>query len=358
MANQIAMLILGYVQQLVSTAVVFLVLFMAIFGLVAREKSIPIISGFVRVILSFFICPFVYLKAAVLSMEKFGTDEGEEDSNSKQYLLNKIMIFMQAALVVSSIAVLAGVVTNGWGTTVELKELRDEINGLEPKVNQLKADLARLEPSVAQLNEEWKSRHDSFVGQFVLEKRAKVEQLEKANEELAEKINGVDAQTKMIFRKIEEFYARNAESQGARELERSIQGLTEYLDRFSLGEVEGGLIRTHCANWGAVKRLKLEIDNPAEKEVRAKAQPTFEAMSKELVVAKGSLPEQEQKLTAWRLEKTLKTGALVSGLIVGFLRFLLLIWLYGLLIEILWSAISVSGDLRAIRNSLSKPANP
>lgn len=358
MADQIGLFVKAYVLQLVAKAVIFFILFGLITMLVAREKSIPMLRGFVGVILSFFTCPFRYLRAAVLSMEEYGVAGEAEDSSSKQYLLNKIMIFMQAALVISSIAVFAGSVTDGWIAMVPPTQLRDAIRELEKAVVEKNAELLRLDPAVKQLNEAWKSQHDSYVNSFASEKSSKMEQLGRENVILANRINDVDPQTKVLFAKIEEFQARNARDLTTSELEESVRDLTAYLDRLSLSPEARTMINSHNANWASQKRLKMEINTMTERAVRAASQPTYEAMSSQLADIKRDLPNQEKELIDLKSKATYKVERLALSVVLGGLKFISLIWLYGLLIEVLWSAINVSSDLRKIRNSLSKPTVP
>lgn len=345
------MVLPAYFEHLLETVLVFLLLFGVIAYLFARGRFLPLLRGFGRVILSFFICPFSYLRAAVLSMADHGADAGADVPASKQYLLNKLMLTLQAALVLASVAVFAWSVTDGWNSMLPPKLLRTSIRELDKAVIQKTADLQKLEPAVKQLEDAWKGQREAQMESFTTGRGIKIEQLGKANLDLAARIKNVDPQTKMLFAKIEEFHARNAGDLSAGELEECLNSLNAYMERLNLAGDAKALIQSYNENWGQIKRLKIEIDNMSERQVRTAAQPAYETMAAQLAEIKRDLPVQGKQLALWRSEVKYQPEKLLLSVLYGALKLILLVWLFGLLIEILWSAINVSSDVRKIQGS-------
>lgn len=345
-----------YAQNFVASVVVFILLFGAIAYALARDRFGPALSGIALVVLSFFRCPFVYLKAAVLTMADYGAKGEAVDSASKQYLLNKLMLSMQAALVMSSIAILTSSIISGWNTLMPSQSLRQSISERNKAVAQKKTDLQTLEPAVKQMEEAWKTQRDVEMGNFTARKTAKINQLEKENIDLATRINA-DPQIKVLFAKIEEFHARNTGDLTTDELEGIMRNLNNYMNRLRVPDGTKVMMTTYNDNWGLQKRSKIEINNLSEKVVRADIQPTYEAMSGQSVEKKRDLLAQEAELAVFKAMVHYNILGMLFILLSGALKFILLIWLFGLLIETLWSAINVSTNVKEIHGILNKPTN-
>lgn len=345
----------SYAAHYVELIIVFLVLFGLTTYLFARGRFVPMLRGFGGMIALFISCPFVYLRAAVLSMADYGEKSETADASSKQYLLNKLMLFMQAVLVVASIAVFSASVTDGWNSMLPPQMLRFAIRELDKTVATKKAELLKLEPAVGQLDAAWKGQRDAEMTRFTTERSMKIEQLVNGNSELAVRINSVDPQTKMLFTKVEEFHARNAGDMNADELARTMNKLNDYLDRFTFTDDAKAMIKSYNDNWGLNKRLRTEINNMSEREVRAGVQQAYEDMSAQLAELRQKLPIQEKTLAGLRAEATYDVKSLLLSVLYGIFKFILLVWLFGLIIEVLWSAINVSTDVKKIQDSV-KPS--
>jgi len=352
------MILQPYIEQFFASIFVFLILFALIAGLFAREKFIPMLDGFLGVILSFFSCPFIYMRAAVLSMADYRSKSMAGDSFSKQYLLNKLMFFMQAALIVVSIAVFAGNLTTGWVAMVPTKELRDAVRAQESTVLLEKADLQKLESEVKQLDEAWAGQRDQQMEKYTAERTQKIEQLGKNNSELANLINNVDTQAKILFAKIEDFQTKNAEAATKEDLDKTLYILNDYLNKLRVSDGAKGMIKSYNDNWGSLMLAKIERDSLSENELRASIQPTYKKLSGQFEELNRDMQLQEARLSELRAAAAYKIHKFLLCILSGAIMFMLLVWLFGLLIEVLWSAINVSTDVKEIRNSLLKSDNP
>ena len=85
------------------------------------------------------------MKNAVLTLAEYGSKGETEFSHSKQYLLNKLLLSLQAILVVFAIAVLASSLVVGWNQMMPPKELRLAITQMEESIKKQRDQLSELD---------------------------------------------------------------------------------------------------------------------------------------------------------------------------------------------------------------------
>ena len=346
--------ILGtFVANLQATIIVFLVLFTLISYLFARDKFVSMLSGLFRIIISFFYSPFIYVKKAMLSLAEYGIKGETEFIKTKQYLLNKLMISLQAVLVVVSIAVLASSLVSGWNKMLPPKYLRESISGIEEELVKQKAELRELEPNVKLMDTAWNSKRDSLISVYTLERNRKNESLSAENAELSKRISQLGSTIEQSFLQIRNYHSQNESHTIPSQFESVKNEIKNFIDR-AVPQESKELFFKYNDNWYALMLSKLETTNFSEEQLRSAVQPTYSDLKNRLDYLNQTIPSQQKELAQLQAQVKYDIKALFLQLLYGICQFIILVWAVGLFIEALWLGIHVAANVQKIQNDLER----
>src|SRR5258708_7310788 len=143
------------VEELLFLLFLFLGLFCLFLWLLAKGRIRELLGGFLRLLLSFFYCPYVYLKKTVHVVADFGKKREEELARSHHYLGTRITMLMRVALIVTVVGVFAFFVVSGWEAMLPPKFYRIPAKNTEPQLEQQQAQQATVSPHASQLEQDW-----------------------------------------------------------------------------------------------------------------------------------------------------------------------------------------------------------
>lgn len=341
-------------ENLAAFLIVFVILFVSISYLFAKDKFLSMIIGLLRLLASFFYSPFVYIKRAVVGLAEYGTKGEAEFSQSKQYLLNKLMISLQGLLVVLSVAVLAVSLVSGWNQMLPPKPLQEQIGSLEGLVGKQQSELGETGPKVKQMEADWTIRRDSLTKAYALERTKKSETVLTENADLAGRISQLGDTVQQCFLQIRDYYSQNEYQNSASQFERVNAEVRDYIGKLDVSDAAKGLMHTYNDNWYFLKLSGLEMSGFSESQLRSALQPAYNTLKKRLDYINEILPSQETELAELKKEAKYDIEALLLQILYGLLQFILLVWVAGLFIESLWLAIHIGANVEKIQDSLAK----
>lgn len=342
-----------FTENLIAEIIVFLVLFGLIAYLLARDKFVSLLYGFFRVIISFFYSPFIYMKKAVLSLAEYGTKGEGEFIKTKQYLLNKLMLSLQAVLVVLSIALLASSLVSGWNQMLPPKDLRVAISNLEEELGKEETELQQIEPNVKQMDAAWSNQRDSLIGAYNLEHARKNQAALAENADLADHISRLGAAVEQSFLQVRNYYSQNESFDRAFQFERVKTDVKDFIDRLGAPQEAKELMLKYNDNWYALMLSKLETSNFSEAQLRSVVQSTYSNLKDRMDYINRATPYQQQELTRLQAQVKYDIKALFFQFLYGVFQFILLVWAVGLTIEALWIAIHVAANVQMIQDNLA-----
>lgn len=97
------------------------------------------------------------------------------------------------------------------------------------------------------------------------------------------------------------------------------------------------------------------MNSLSEESTRSSVQPDWRATKDIVDGLKVSIPGIEQELATLNSEAKYHPEELVKSGLYGFLEFLGLVWLWGLLHEAVSLAVRMAGDLKRIRQTVEEP---
>lgn len=147
-------------QSLVSSAVLFVLLFFVLGAAFAQGKIVSFVVGFFKILFSVLYSPFVYLRRAVRAVCRFA-ERGEADyKGNEQYLLTKFFLTAQAAVVLFALATAAAGCVAAWTFFLPPERDRERLREERGRLQQKKSELNATTDRVAVLEKEWKARRD------------------------------------------------------------------------------------------------------------------------------------------------------------------------------------------------------
>jgi len=339
-----------FLQNLFESIVVFIILFLLIAYAFARNRFGAMLGGVFRIIASFFYSPFVYLKKAVLALAEYGQKGEAEFLETRQYLLNKLLLSFQGALVILSVAVLARGFVTAWSEWLPPKYLREAISELKKQLGQEKKELGQVAPTVEKMESSWAKQRDSLVRVYREERSNKAARLTTENQELVNRFASFDERVRQVFESIRQYHAQNEYHRQAAIFENVRDNVRLYYINPYLQEQEPkDLLNRYNDNWYAVMLAKLELSNFSERQLRSAIQPTYEALKTKLNELNSTIPYREEQLSQLRAQAKYNFSALFLQIAYTLLQFIIFVWIVGLIIEALWLSVHVAVNVQKLR---------
>jgi len=337
-------------ENLVATIIVFVVLFVAVVYLFAKEKFTQILLGLLLIIASLFYAPFMYLKNALLELAEYGAKGESEFVKTKQYLLNKFLFSLQALLVLISIASLASGFVSSWNRMLPPKPLRESISQLKHQLEKERPELAEINPRVSEMEMAWTTKKDSLVNLYSAEREKRAATAAKENKELERTINRGDEPTRDLFNGVKSslaWYETYYGYPGAFENGRTSARYT--VERSVISDENKQLLHKYCDNWYLTMLARFDISSLTEAQLRSAVQSEYRTLKNRAQVLANLIPHQEQELASLKSEAKYDVPAFLLGVVVNLVSFILLIWVIGLIIEALYLAVHLAVDIHKIR---------
>jgi len=337
-----------FLSHLIASFLIWLLLCAILVGIFARDDAGRFFVGMLRIVASVFYSPFVFLRAAIQRVVLFAT--GEADFvGSEQYLLNRLMLTLQAIVIVISVASLAagGVMT--WNALMPPEEARDAVKLLSSNLEATQKRSADADSAVARADQEWTSSKKMAIDEYAASRRKTIDSLRTANDELIPLINGAGGYAPSILSTIQLAAVSGDPSETARrarQMESTVSSYFYYVD-----DTTRSRLRSWISNWERQETVKYEMSHSSEQVVREALHPEYSG----LVEQKSRLASEETSLEA-QLKTAREEAALRwSGALWTLLRtggsFIVLVWLFGLAVEGAWMLIRVADDVRKIRET-------
>ena len=296
------------------------------------------------------------MKRAIRGLADYGTKGETEYLQSNEYLLNKLMISFQAILIVLCIAVLSGSLVTGWNAMLPKKDLRQSISDQSANMENNKTLVQELEKNIKQMDANWtnkSSQHDSLIKAYNMEYSREIEAATTENAELANRISKLSSSIKQQFERIGNYYSQNENDNNASKYHTICDEVENFLyNKLDAPQDSKQLLLKYNENWLRLMLLKLEPNISSENQLRSKIQPTYDAAKTRLEETNELINSEQQELSRFQKEAAYDVLALLRYTLFGFLAFILLVWVVGLIIESLWLAIHVAANVQKIKENL------
>jgi hypothetical protein len=343
-----------FLSHLVASFLMWLLLCAILVAVFARDDAGRFVVGMLRIAASVFYSPFVFLRGAIQRVVLFATGEADF-AGSEQYLLNRLMLTLQAIVIVIAVASLAagGVMT--WNALMPPEWARDAVKLLSSNLEATKTRSANADGAVARADEEWTSLKKAAMDEYVASRRKTIGSLRATNAELIPLINATGGYAPSIFNMVQGAAASGDPSQTARRARQMESTVSSYY-YYYVDDTTRSRIRSWISNWERQETLQYEIATSSESAVREALHPDYSGLVEQKSRVASEVTSIEAQLKTAREEAALRWGGALWMLLRTGVSFILLVWLLGLAVEGAWMLIRVADDVRKIREATPQSA--
>lgn len=335
-------------EYLLSSIIVFIILFIIV-SLVFTGKKLPeTIRGFFLVIASFFYSPFIYFKNSLLTISNFSLKEQDENEKSKQYLLIKFLTSLQALLAIIVLFVITSGIIAAWEILLPPQYVRENKARLEKAIENLNDQYDVLNPGVQKMEKEWTENKDELINNYKKERDKKTVDAKNKNTAIEKGLTDKQ-EAKQYFNVIKNYLTQN-ETQTSQSRYLSIKNeINNYIQRQQTTEDIKTSLKNYSENWYLIMMNKYEDGRYVENDYRQKIQPNYASNKAQLENISNGIAntmKQEDKL---RPQLKYNVDKFLLALLGTFATVLVLIWLVGLAIELLWLMVDVARGVNKIK---------
>lgn len=192
-------LLSNLLEYWLSFVIIFLLVFTAISYIFVKEKVAEMYLGILRVLISIFYSPLIFLKKSILNLVAFGKKGEKENLHSKQFLLQKIIIFLETILIVISISFIVSGIIVGWNSFLPPLQLREARSNTEVNLDNAKDEMETVAPVYEQMKNFWDTKKDSLINAHVGQNKAELQKLQDTNNNLSKKLAMTQKQMRYLI---------------------------------------------------------------------------------------------------------------------------------------------------------------
>ncbi|MEI7812767.1 MAG: hypothetical protein WCJ01_10125 [Ignavibacteria bacterium] len=340
-------LFLSLREHLAATIILFVILINIITYLLIRNKIGSFYLGALMTLASLFYSLLLYLKEAFLVLSDFGNKGEKEFSGSKQYLLNKFLIFAQLLLVVISLSIIAVGIVSAWNNFLPPKYLRDRITELEATVSEKKNELTAADSKIQQTDKDWADKKDQLINNFKNEKKNELQKAVSDNKSLEPAIYN-NPEINNIFLAIKSYLDNNNGSLSGRKY-----AVIKYINQQYIGADAANILRIYTDNWYAAQTTKEALEKFSEDNLRLDIQPDLNMLKQTSSGLNSIISRWEDDLKNLNAEIKYNFSALALTLLSSLLQCIITIWIIGIALELLGLSINMAGDIREMRSKIN-----
>jgi hypothetical protein len=346
-------LLSSFTQHLVFSSVLFLLVFILLGFMLSGGALIPFLFGMVRVAVSMVYSPFVFLRRASNAILRFGR-HGEQDYVSTQhYLLNKLLLWWQAVVIVVAMGWLAVTVVQTWFAFLPPEEVRTSLRITRENLTEQQAQLVTVTADVTRYETEWTRQGPQLISNYRTQhertSRAAVDQ----NAQLDRDLRASGNPAAITDLGIVEAHASQHE-QSAEQIARAHRDLDQWINnQVFLDEPTRANLRAWNDNWERGAQARDEVLNISETALRNGAQPGYQSAFARKTDLEQRIPTTQQLVKDLAGQADFRWSGAVFTAAKSLLQFLFAVWIFGLLTEALALMIRVADNVRELRQALA-----
>ncbi len=338
-------------NHLLLSLVVFAVLFIVLCALLARSRFGGMVGGLLRVIASYFYSPFIYLRKAVQGLADYSQEGERRFARSDQYLLHKLLLMLSGALLLGAVGILTvgGVASfhhaKGW------VGLHKQVGQVTTRIGSERAEKARLVVFVGALDDQWQNRREGLINAYQNTRVQTADSLDRANQQLALRIDqavAADAAAAALFQDLVRYLQGNMES--AEWLYSRVRDqATNAIGNLGTSDANKQLMNRYTENWYQARMTRMDPRQLGDYELRRVLQPAHRDSAQRSEALDQIIPQDEAQRAQLRSEARSEGRNVFWQPLRAFLRFLVFVWIGGIVIEAIALAVLTATNIQKLR---------
>ncbi len=337
------------IEFLAAFIILFIMLFVLIAFLFTREKFPNTIKGFFLVIASLFYSPFIYFKNSLISISDFSLRGEKGEQGTKQFLLTRFLTALQALLAIIVIIVITSGLITAWEILLPPKYAREENARLKEELEKLQAEFDRLKPDVDKMEREWNNNKVQLINSYKNETETASNKAKNENTSIEQKLSGNSIANQYFF-SIKNYLTQNEYQYKVSRYETIKNEAENYIERQDVGNEIKYSLKSYIQNWYTIMINNYEKNNFSDEQYRSKIQPEYSSKNSTVINLNHQIKNTQnqidnlQPVLKYNFEKCFLT------LLTTLLSIIVILWVIGLLLELLWLSVDIAGNINRLRN--------
>ena len=335
-------------EYIVAFIIIFIILFLVIAFLFTKNKFPDTIKGFFLVLASFIYSPFVYFKNSLMSIADFRLRGADNDQTTKQFLLNRFLTSLQALLAIIVIIIITSGIITAWEILLPPKDLREQNDMLEARLSEINEQFRIVNPDVEKMEKDWNEKKLELIDNYKKENENIRNKALKENENIEQKLNNNPAAAQ-FFNSINNYLSQNEYQYNVDGYERIKNEVIGYIDRQDLTTDVKNTMRTYSENWYITMIKQYEKNNFGDEQYREKIQPDYISKSTTARNLSEQSTDIQNQLGNLKPALRYKFGESILALLSTFITVIVIIWVIGLILELLWLSVDIANNVNKIK---------
>jgi hypothetical protein len=353
MLESLESLLFSFTQHLVFSGIIFLTFFV-LFGFVFSGGAfIPFLQGMVRVAVSMVYSPFVFLRRSSNAILGFGR-RGEQDYvATEHYLLNKLLLWWQAVVIVVAMGWLAVTVVQTWYAFLPPEEVRTALRTTREKLAEEQEQLVTATADATRFETDWNQQKPQLISAYRMQRERTSRSATDQNTRLDREVRASGNQMAIADLGILEAYA-NQHQQSVEQIAGAHRDLDRWINnQMYLDEPTRSKLHAWGDNWERGAQAADELRNLSETALRNGAQPGYQNTLARKADLEQRVPITQQLVKDLEEQAHFRWTEALFTVVKSLLQFLFAVWVFGLLTEALSLMIRVADHVRALRQRLA-----
>lgn len=303
--------------------------------------------GILRILASVIYSPLLYFKNCFISITHFGEKGDSELTESKQYLLSKILIITEWFVVLVGVFIISTGIVTSWNSFLPPKYLRVQIEGAEKYIHSLDSTFQFAKTNIERLDNDWNTKKDQLIKNYKDERARNKSNAEKENSTIAAQLSG-----NVTFQNLKSYLDDKSYLTDKGSIEYTKSDLENYFYYNIPDENLKNTIKKFGNNWIAIKLADIDLSNFSEENMRNEIQPEYTNLKYQESTYNSEVSGIKTNLENMKAEAKYSFKSLLLGLLVTFLTFVFYMWLLGLLLEMIFLMVDLATNVKKIRSDL------
>jgi hypothetical protein len=335
--------------NLFTTLIIFLLLFTLIGFLFVRKRVLNVYLGLFKILGSVLSTPFVYFRKGLERLADVNIPSSVEPADTRQYLLNKFLTFIEAILVVAAALILAGGLIRGYNAFLPPKDVRDTAEEINRQIDKIGNQLQPVQEQLSTLDQQWASQRDQWMQQA----RGSLErQLASATSDytsLENQLSG-DPQANRYLENIKGALKSN-ENYGASYAKSVAQN---YIASQYLNANQKDILNSYVNDWYTISFTQHQLAELTEEAIRGKVQSGYASLHNNVQDLLNQLQYEQKNLHDLQPQLKYNFAAFILLVLSSVAVFIVFVWVTGLLVELLWLSVDIAANISTLRQNMMK----
>ncbi len=303
--------------------------------------------GILRIIASIIYSPLLYFKNCFISLTRFGEKGDSELTESKQYLLSKILIITEWFVVLIGVFIISSGIVTSWNSFLPPKYLRDQIQGAEKYIHSLDSTFQFAKTNLERLDNDWSNKKDQLIKNFNDERGRNRSAAENENNTIATQLS-----SNTSFQDLKNYLDQKNYLTDKNSIEYTRTDLENYFYYSTADENLRSSLKKYGNNWITIKLSNIDLSNYSEVDLRNVIQPEYTNLKYQESNYNSEVGGIKTNLENMKTEAKYSFKSLLLGLLITFLTFVFYMWFLGLLLEMIFLMVDLASNVKKIRSNL------